>query len=299
MFKSNKKGKSLLNKVDFKNYTIRLIFLTLACFCSALNYNMIFVPNNIVVGGTSGLAIIFKELMGISTTLFIYISMGILIVIGYFILGTKKSINTIIGSIIYLLMVSITEPIALALNITFKSTFILLVVTSLLNGISSGMVYRTGFNTGGSDILATILNKYLKIPLGQANRLINSFIIIGGTIVFGISKTIMALIILIISTKLIDVIMLGLNDSKICYIKSAKWKEIKDYLINNFEIGVTEINSRGGLFIKKDPTLLIIVPFDKYYGLKKIILEKDNKAFMVAHDCYAVSGGYKKKLLPF
>lgn len=299
MFKSNKKGKSLLNKVDFKNYTIRLIFLTLACFCSALNYNMIFVPNNIVVGGTSGLAIIFKELMGISTTLFIYISMGILIVIGYFILGTKKSINTIIGSIIYLLMVSITEPIALALNITFKSTFILLVVTSLLNGISSGMVYRTGFNTGGSDILATILNKYLKIPLGQANRLINSFIIIGGTIVFGISKTIMALIILIISTKLIDVIMLGLNDSKICYIKSAKWKEIKDYLINNFEIGVTEINSRGGLFIKKDPTLLIIVPFDMYYGLKKIILEKDNKAFMVAHDCYAVSGGYKKKLLPF
>lgn len=299
MFKRNKKGKSLLNKVDFKNYTIRLIFLTLACFCSALNYNMIFVPNNIVVGGTSGLAIIFKELMGISTTLFIYISMGILIVIGYFILGTKKSINTIIGSIIYLLMVSITEPIALALNITFKSTFILLVVTSLLNGISSGMVYRTGFNTGGSDILATILNKYLKIPLGQANRLINSFIIIGGTIVFGISKTIMALIILIISTKLIDVIMLGLNDSKICYIKSAKWKEIKDYLINNFEIGVTEINSRGGLFIKKDPTLLIIVPFDMYYGLKKIILEKDNKAFMVAHDCYAVSGGYKKKLLPF
>lgn len=299
MFKRNKKGKSLLNKVDFKNYTIRLIFLTLACFCSALNYNMIFVPNNIVVGGTSGLAIIFKELMGISTTLFIYISMGILIVIGYFILGTKKSINTIIGSIIYLLMVSITEPIALALNITFKSTFILLVVTSLLNGISSGMVYRTGFNTGGSDILATILNKYLKIPLGQANRLINSFIIIGGTIVFGISKTIMALIILIISTKLIDVIMLGLNDSKICYIKSAKWKEIKEYLINNFEIGVTEINSRGGLFIKKDPTLLIIVPFDMYYGLKKIILEKDNKAFMVAHDCYAVSGGYKKKLLPF
>ena len=299
MFKSNKKGKSLLNKVDFKNYTIRLIFLTLACFCSALNYNMIFVPNNIVVGGTSGLAIIFKELMGISTTLFIYISMGILIVIGYFILGTKKSINTIIGSIIYLLMVSLTEPIALALNITFKSTFILLVITSLLNGTSSGMVYRTGFNTGGSDILATILNKYLKIPLGQANRLINSFIIIGGTIVFGISKTIMALIILIISSKLIDVVMLGLNDSKICYIKSAKWKEIKDYLINNFEIGVTEINSRGGLFIKKDPTLLIIVPFDMYYGLKKIILEKDNKAFMVAHDCYAVSGGYKKKLLPF
>ena len=108
----------------------------------------------------------------------------------------------------------------------------------------------------------------------------------------------MALFILIISTKLIDVIMLGINDSKVCYIKTKRWKEIKENLINNYKIGVTEINSRGGLFVKKDPTLLIIIPIDMYYGLKKIILEKDKKAFIVAHDCYTVSGGYKKNILP-
>ena len=160
MFKSNKKGISILNIIEFKNYAYRLLFLIIACFFAALNYNMIFVPNNIVVGGTSGLAIICKQLFGINTTLFIYISMGLLIILGYFILGKKKSINTIIGSIIYLIMVSITEKLVLKINLTFESTLILLIFTSLLNGVSSGMIYRSGFNTGGSDILATILNKY-------------------------------------------------------------------------------------------------------------------------------------------
>lgn len=293
-----KKG-NILKKIEYKNYAYRMFFLILSCFLCALNYNVFFVPNSIVVGGISGLAIVVKEVTGIGITYFYYTAVTVLIVVGYFIYGKKKSLNTIIGTVIYAVMISVTEPIALYLNINLESTFLIILCSAVINGVTSGMIYRTGFNTGGSDVIATILNKMFKIPLGQANRLVNAIIIGCGLIVFGINKTIIAITILIISTKLLDVVLLGLNDSKICYIKTKEYKKIKEELLIKYNIGVTEIDTNGGIFTKMIPTLLVIIPFDMYYGLKKVVLSIDKKAFIVSHDCYAVSGGYKKSLLPF
>lgn len=300
MFNRIKKGRNkILEKITYQKLGTRLIFFILACFIHALNYNTLLVPNNIVVGGMSGLAIIIKEVTGLPTTYFLYISMIVIIIISYLVLGKEDTITTIVGSVTFTLMVTITEPLSKMIDLNINSMFITIVISSLLYGFCSGMIYRTGFNTGGSDVIATIINKMLKIPVGEASRTVNLIIIFTGTLVFGFTKTIYALFILFVASKLVDVVMLGINDSKICYIKSKKWEEIEKTLINNHGFGLTEVSSRGGIFIKKDPTLLVIVPFDKYYGLKKMLLEKDKNVFMVSHDCYAVTGGYRRKYLPF
>lgn len=290
---------SIINEVERKNFLIRLIFFTLASFLYGIIYNTFLVPNNIVIGGMSGLAIVIKEIIGLSTTVFINISTLILVIISYFILGKDKAIYTIIGSIIFTLLLSFTSTFSYNLQGYLKNEFLIVLVSSISIGIANGIIYRSGFNTGGSDILASILNKYFKIPIGQCNSIINTFIIISGAFLFGITKTIYAIFILTVSSKIIDLVMLGVNDSKMIYIKSKNWKNLEKYIVNDLKLGVTEIGNKGGIFIDKEPTLLVILPFDEYYNFKYHILKYDSKAFIATHDCYAIQNGYSKKILPF
>lgn len=298
-FKLFHKKISIINEVERKNFLIRLIFFTLASFLYGIIYNTFLVPNNIVIGGMSGLAIVIKEIIGLSTTVFINISTLILVIISYFILGKDKAIYTIIGSIIFTLLLSFTSTFSYNLQGYLKNEFLIVLVSSISIGIANGIIYRSGFNTGGSDILASILNKYFKIPIGQCNSIINTFIIISGAFLFGITKTIYAIFILTVSSKIIDLVMLGVNDSKMIYIKSKNWKNLEKYIVKNLKLGVTEIGNKGGIFIDKDPTLLVILPFDEYYNFKYHILKYDSKAFIATHDCYAIQNGYSKKILPF
>lgn len=298
-FKLFHKKISIINEVERKNFLIRLIFFTLASFLYGIIYNTFLVPNNIVIGGMSGLAIVIKEITGLSTTVFINISTLILVIISYFVLGKDKAIYTIIGSIIFTLLLSFTSTFSYNLQGYLKNEFLIVLVSSISIGIANGIIYRSGFNTGGSDILASILNKYFKIPIGQCNSIINTFIIMNGAFLFGITKTIYAIFILTVSSKIIDLVMLGVNDSKMIYIKSKNWKNLEKYIVNDLKLGVTEIGNKGGIFIDKEPTLLVILPFDEYYNFKYHILKYDSKAFIAAHDCYAIQNGYSKKILPF
>ena len=293
------KNINILKSINTKNLFVRFSFFLFACFIYALAYNLFYVPNDIVVGGMSGLAIIIKQLIGMSPTTFLYLTTVIILIISYIFLGKKDAINTLIGSITFTVLVSLTEPLVKIINIEFTNMFVVILVSSIMRGLSNGIIFRTGFNTGGSDVIAEVVNKYFKLSVGKCNHIVNAIIIIVGTIIFGITKTIYSVIILTISSNLIDVVMLGVNDSKMCYIKSKKWKNIKKLIMNEYHIGVTEIGSKGGIFTKEDPTLFVIIPFDLYYGFKHSLLKEDENVFMVAHDCYAVKGGYKKKFLPF
>ena len=287
------------NNINHKNTIIRLIALIISCFIYALNYNMFLVPNNIVVGGITGVAIIIKKITGLPTSIFIYGSTILLIIVYYLIFGKKQTINTIIGAFTFMIMVSLTEPLANQLNISFKSPLVMIILSSILYGVSSGMVYRSGYNTGGSDIIACIMVKYAKITVGKASRIINSIIITAGALVFGFTNAIYAVIILIISSKMVDTVMLGINDSKMCFIKSKEWKSIEKHIGNKLNVGVTEMGNKGGIFTKKNPVLLVIVPFHTYHDLKHEILIEDPNAFISVVDCYTVLGGYKKTILPF
>lgn len=290
---------SIINEVERKNFLTRLIFFALASFLYGIIYNTFLVPNNIVIGGMSGLAIVIKELTGIQTSIIINICTLVLVIISYFILGKNKAIYTIVGAAIFTLLISFTSTFSYSLQGYIKNEFLIILVSSVSIGIANGIIYRSGFNTGGSDILASILNKYFKIPIGQCNSIINTFIIISGAFLFGITKTICAIFILTVSSKMIDIIMLGVNDSKMIYIKSKNWKNLEKYIVNDLKLGVTEIGNKGGIFINKEPTLLVILPFDEYYNFKYHILKYDSKAFIAAHDCYAIQNGYSRKILPF
>ncbi len=295
------KTEKIKDLVYQKNYISRFIILLIGVTLLALVYNVFLVPNNLVIGGTSGIAIILQKLFGINPNIFLYIASGVLLIISYFFLGKQETATTIIGSLLYPIMVSATTPLAAYLRqyMNFDSFLIVILIAGLLNGLANGIIYKNGFTTGGSDILMKIINKYAKIPEGKSVLYTNLTIILIGCFVFGINKMIYAILILYISSSLVDRILIGISNSKLFFIYTKETKKVKNFIIEDLKCGVTLLDTKGGFREKKGVLLMCVVPTKDYYYFKESVLLIDPTAFFVINDCYEVQGGVKRANLPF
>ena len=286
---------------DVKEALIEGIFFVVGVFLYALCFNLFLIPNDLVVSGFSGVAIVVQKLFGWPASTFIYITNAILLVVSFIFLGWKLTKRNIAGSIMYPLMITVSEPIANFLDnyIIGDDFYLVLLFAIILYGVSSGLIYRTGFSTGGSDIIMQILNKYLNISESKAMIGANSLIIIVGMIVFGFNKGVYSFIILICSTYFIDKIVFGLSDSKVFYIYTKKLRKIKKLILDDFQTGFTSIPSRGGYSQKRGFMIMCVVSNRDYYLFKQKILEIDPQAFIIINSCYEVNGGVKRRNLRF
>ena len=290
-----------ISNMDIKDAIVEGTFFVVGVFLYALCFNLFLIPNDLVVSGFSGIAIVVQRVFGWNANAFIYITNAILLVLGFIFLGWKTTKRNIAGSILYPVMITVTNPIAIFLNnyIIGDDFYLILLFAIILYGISSGLIYRTGFSTGGSDIIMQILNKYLKISESKAMIGANSLIIIVGMLVFGFNKGVYSFIILICSTYFIDKIMFGLQTSKVFYIYTKKVRKLKKVILNDFQTGFTSIPSRGGYSKRRGFMIMCVVSNRDYYLFKQKILEIDPNAFIIINSCYEVNGGVKRKTLPF
>lgn len=293
--------RSIRETVTKKKFYIRSIMLVCSIAILALNYNLFLAPNQFVIGGTSGLAIIIKQLFGLETFIFIAITSALLIILSFIFLGKKETLRAMIGSCLYPLFISLTAPLAdfLSQYLQFDSTIIIVLIAGIICGIANGLIYKSGFNTGGSDIIMKIVNKYGKLPEGKAIFSINIIIMIFGAIIFGANKFIYSLIILYLNTTIIDRILIGVSSSKLFFIYTKEDEKVKEFILNDLKTGVTVFQTIGGYSNEKNQVLMCVVPTKDYYLFKETVLEIDAHAFFVINDCYEVSGGVKRRNLPF
>ena len=287
----------ILKKILDQNKTSRIILMILGTFLLGLNYNTFLKPNDLIVGGTSSLAIIFNDLFGWNDQVFIYTAAVLFLIISFIFLGKDKTMKNIFGSILYPVMITLTAPIGefLAPKLVFDDMITTVALTSILYGVASGIIFKMEYTTGGSDIIMQIICKYMHMPEGQASILTNVFIIIFGGIVFGIPKVVYGLIILYVSSLIVDKLIIGISESKMFIINSNKIAEIEHIIINDLKLGVTRIKAEGGYSNKKQEMLLCVVPNRDYYMFKQIILELDPNAFFIINDCYDIEGGTTRK----
>ncbi len=293
------KQEKILEKVEEKNKTIRLCIYIVSVFLTAFSYNLFFVKNEIVMGGMSGLAIVVKKVFGLNTSIFLLIMTSILLIFSYFLLGKKATKKNLACAAVFPLLVSLTEPITNHINIEFHSYFFTVIIAVITYSIPIGMVYKIGFSTGGGDILNQIICKYAKTSVGQASNYINILIVFTASFVFGIPKSVYAVCALLLSNTIVDFIILGNSDSKLCIIKTKNVEYLEDFLKNDFNVGYSLLESKGGVDKKKRKTIMCIVTSREYYRFKHLILDIDPNAFFVTHDCYEVLGGKSKRIMNF
>ena len=297
LFKKNKISNDILKVLNKKNRFKRYFFLIIGCFLLAFSFNVFFSPNNLVTGGVSGLSIVIKNIFGISTSTFITISYIILLILSYIILGKETTKYSIIGSILYPLFVSLTKDVGNLIQFNVDNMLLITLFGALISGIGSGLTFKYGFSTGGSDVITQIISKYFKVSIGTASKIFNFIIVIGsgffitsGNDLYAWENVMYAMIAIYISTLLTDKVLLGISDSKSFYIITEHETSIKKFLINELGKGVTVLEARGGYTGDRKKVLMCVIPTKEYFLAKEGILEIDKDAIILINDVYQSEG---------
>ena len=294
-FDSNKLSETIIHKEALKKSALFVI----GCLISSLSYNLFSVPNNFVGGGLGGFGIVLNHFFSINPRIVILVGNLIFLIASVITLGFKKSLLSIIGASTSTAFVYLTADFPGLINFSFDNILLYVLASGVVGGFGEALVYKAGFNTGGTSIIALIIQHYRKKPLGTLLRNISFIIIISGGLAFGYTSVMYSLLITFISTYMVDKILIGISDSKMFFIHTDKEDEVKEFIIQIIESGVTEFDSHGAFSQKRKRILMCVVPTDKYTLLKSAITEIDPDAFIVVSDCYEVLGGTKRSRLDF
>lgn len=280
----------ILKLISKKNKTIRIIILILSLALSAVVYNLFLLPLKLVSGGSGGIATITNYVYDINPSLMILLVSTACVIISFIYLGVEKTKATILASAIYPLFVQLTSPIR-DLSPDSADKLLLVIFAGVLGGISSGLIYKVGYNGGGLAAISQILFEKLKISMSKTTFVINAIIVIVGAIFFGTTNALYAIIYLYICNIVTDKVLLGISNNKAFYIITSEEEKVKEYILKNLEHDVTIFDVKGGYKDENRKVILTVIPSRDYYKVTEGIKQIDKKVFFVVTDSYQVEGG--------
>ena len=220
-----------------------------------------------------------------------------LTLIGMKILGPRFGIKTVAGFVLTAFFMDLLtyfvgqdDPLQLGDQVLLASVF-----GGVLIGFGLGLIFRSRATSGGSDIIAMIINKYTAWPLGQLMIIVDSAIVLIGLAAFGDWEIpLFSWIVIYIVGKVVDITLRGISYEKTMVIVSDRFEEIRDKIIVDLNRSGTILNAQG-LYSREDKKLIYTnVSRREYQMLKDFIRRKDPKAFVTVIDANEVLGeGFK------
>ena len=280
-----------MKEKKIKKRIIGFLEFVLGLTIFSLAFNLFLLPNNLVFGGVSGLSIVFNSKFGIDPSMFtLTVNVGLLFV-SFAFLGKDMTARGIIGSLLLPLFMKLTEIVTIYVNFEGIDLLVAALYGGVLAGIGIGLVYKTGFNTGGTDIVNLIINKYVGFSIGKSMFVSDGLIVALGVFVFGIVNSMYAGIVLFLLSKLSDRVILGIGRSKAVYIITDEPDKVKEYIVNKLGHGITELNVKGGFKKETQKLLFTVIPTQEYYLIKSELNKIDKSAFFVVVDAFESRGG--------
>ena len=293
MSKEKRIERTILDKIQNKALVRRYIIFVFALLVYAITYNLFFVQTNLILGGSGGIALLFKSYLTPSITigLISLLSFGLSIMF----MDKKFVINSVVGTILCPIFVELTKGISF--SIPKDDMMLVAICGGVLIGISNGLTSKTGLSTGGIDTIIHILSRNLKKSQGSLYLIVNGIIILSGAFQYGYRIILYALIVLYIVSMITDKIVFGISTNKTFFVVTDKVKNVKEYLLDNLSQGVTVLDAIGGYTNNKQEVLMVVIPTNEFFKAREGILEIDPDAFITITDSYQVYGGntHKKK----
>ena len=275
-------------------YILIVIGIMLYCF----SWSVFLVPAHIIGGGVVGLATIVFYLTGIPIGVTNFAVNGILLIIGYRILGGKFGLNTIIGMVTASLSLILFQQILEVQNMDcFKFENMELVTRAILGGVVSGIgigiCFINGGNSGGSDIIALIVTKYRNVSPGSVILIVDAFVIASTLLVpdgLGVEGMVYCYIVLVAFTYTLDLVVEGQKQTYQITIMSQLNEQIADAIGNEVKRGVTLLNGWGWYSKKDQKVLLVIAQKKDRVEIMRLVKTIDPNAFISVAKTQGVYG---------
>lgn len=272
------------------------LFIILGSFSYALAWQGFLIPNQLTTGAVTGLASIIYYAFGTPPVDVTYaVANVILLVFALKILGLKFCIRTIFGVFFCWLFLHIL-PLWIPEGLVHGDTFMAAVIGGILCGIGLGVVFTANGSTGGTDIIAAMVNKYRNVSFGKMLLYIDIIIITSSYLVFhDVQRVIYGYIIMFITTTVCDMIINGIRASVQLLIFSDKWEEIAESISHELQRGVTVLDGMGWYTKKPKKVLVVVAKRTQITQIERIIKNIDNNAFISQSAVSAVYGqGFDK-----
>lgn len=285
-----KKIDTIVDTIKKKNIGKRYLMLILGCLIVAFSFNLFFLRYGIVCFGVSGISIVLNE-FGVNPSLFILISNIVLMIIAFFVLGYENMKNQLVGALSYPIFVSLTELITKHIDLGNTEMVVIAILGGVFAGIGYGLIYKSDFSTGGTDVIIGIICKYFKISMGNASLIVNGIIVLIGKIVFSWDIVLYAILVSYLISVFTDKVLLGISKCKAFYIVTDKKNDelIRKFLLSIDGVGTTIIDAEGGYSNNEETLLLAVVPSRSYFIVKDGLKEIDKNLFFLVCDSYEVS----------
>ncbi|GAF18608.1 hypothetical protein JCM19046_3193 [Bacillus sp. JCM 19046] len=263
------------------------VYLTIGTLLFSLSITLFAMPNQLAEGGIVGLSLLLYFSFELSPALVTFVLNAILLVIGFKLLPRHMVYKSIINVPLLSLFIYFTEN----LGQPIQDTLLAAIFAGLLTGVGFGFIFRAGSSTGGTSIIARMLNHRFGWELTGTNFILDAVIVVSGVFVIGPIYTMYTIIALYIGKKVTDYVLEGFDAKKAVNIISPKGQEISERVMKEMASSATIFNGYGGYTKEQREVIYIVVRSHRLFYLKKLVHSVDPNAFVVVHNVKDVSGG--------
>ena len=262
----------------------------------AIGLRLFLVPAELASGGVSGISQLINHYTNWPIGLMVMIGNLPLFLLGWRFLGGRRfALRTALSVAIYSVATDLLPRTGIfpTHGIT-DDIFLNSLYGAVVSGIGYGLVYRARATSGGSDILARILNHYRSIPMTQSYLLVDSSVILAAGFVFGWKQALYAIITLYVSGLVSETVLEGPGTVRTALIVTSQPQAIADRVVDEMERGLTILQGTGGYTGEDRPVIYCVITRAEVAELKTIVREVDPQAFIVIGQAHEALGeGFK------
>jgi uncharacterized membrane-anchored protein YitT (DUF2179 family) len=272
-------------------------FILIGTFIAAVGYVFFITPHKIVPGGIFGIAIVLHHQFNLPIGIIALCFNIPLTIIGLKILGPRFGIKTVLGFILCAGFIDLLTYHTQGEALVESDPLLSAIFGGVLIGIGMGFIFKSKAAAGGSDVIAMIIAKYTKLPLGQLMMLVDSVIVLIALVAFGDWKIpLYSWLALFIMGKVIDVFLQGISYEKALFIISDRYEEIRQKLIIDMKRGGTFIPAKGMFQGIEKNIIFTSVNRREVEILKDYIKDIDPQAFITVVEANEIIGAGFKSL---
>ncbi len=263
--------------------------ILLGCTVFSLGFDLFLDPNNINVGGITGIAMILRELLGFGSIGAYFAAINIpLFLLGYKELGRRFFIGSMLGMLFSTVLLDLLTIIPVPkIDLMLAALY-----GGGLTGLGLGLVFMAGASTGGSDIMAKLLRKrFRRLKLSRLMLILDIITVtLTGVVFHDITRTLYSALPLYVSALVMDSVIYGLDYSSMALIISDKYSEIVTEIARKLERGTTLLDAHGGYHGDSRQVVMCAIRRRQITELKDLVSRIDPNAFMILQDAHQVLG---------
>ncbi len=273
-------------------YVKKYAMIFVGAIIAAFGLEEFLIPNNVIDGGIVGVSIMMETITGMSMGVFLVLLNIPFLFMGYKQIGKNFAIATLVAICFLAVWSEIFDP----LEKVTDDPFLAAIFGGIIDGIGVGMIIRAGGSLDGTEIVAIIMDKKSVFSVGEVVMFINLFILSSAGLLYGWDKAMYSLVAYFVISKMIDVVIKGLDESYAVMIVTNEHEEITSALNDRLGRGVTLLHGAGGYTGESKEVLYCVVTRLEVDKLKEIVLDKDENAFVTINAVHDIVGGrFKKK----